>query len=103
MADPDEDSSVRVRIRGRELSLALSEEQALRLKGVAHTIWHEPFTMRVWSELGFFLLSAGLAEPGRSDCAGTWVPGREGQLARWRFQPMGVSATCCGGCARTPA
>lgn len=64
MADPDEDSSVRVRIRGRELSLALSEEQALRLKGVAHTIWHEPFTMRVWSELGFFLLSAGLAGVG---------------------------------------
>ena len=59
-----EDSSVRVRIRGREMSLALSEEQAARAKALARRILHEPFTMRVWSELAFFLLSSALAGVG---------------------------------------
>jgi signal transduction histidine kinase len=56
-----EDSSVRVRFRGRELSLALTEEQTHRAKAVARTILHEPFTKRVWNELGFFLLGSALA------------------------------------------
>ncbi len=59
-----EDSSVRVRIRGRELSLAMTEEQADRIKVLAQRIVHEPFTMRVWSELAFFLLSSALAAVG---------------------------------------
>jgi signal transduction histidine kinase len=59
--DSNEDSIVRVRIRGRELSLALTEEQAVRLRAFFRTVLHEPFTIRPWSELGFFLLSAGLA------------------------------------------
>ena len=62
-----EDSSVRVRIRGRELSLAVTEEQADRIKVLAQRIVHEPFTMRVWSELAFFLLSSALA------AVGVWV------------------------------
>jgi signal transduction histidine kinase len=59
-----EDSSVRVRIRGRELSLAMTEDQTLRMKAIARTILHEPFTKRVWAELGFFLLGSALAGAG---------------------------------------
>ncbi len=62
--DQSEDSGVRVRIRGREMSLALSEEQAERARVLAHGILHEPFTKRVWSELAFFLLSSALAGVG---------------------------------------
>jgi signal transduction histidine kinase len=62
--DESEDSSVRVRIRGRELSLAMTEDQTLRMKAIARTILHEPFTKRVWSELGFFLLGSTLAGAG---------------------------------------
>ena len=62
--DPSEDSGVRVRIRGRELSFAMTEDQAVRVKALARTILHEPFTKRVWSELGFFLLGSALAGAG---------------------------------------
>jgi signal transduction histidine kinase len=62
--DQAEDSGVRVRIRGREMSLGLSEEQAERAKVLARRILHEPFTKRVWSELAFFLLSSALAGVG---------------------------------------
>ena len=62
--DPAEDSGVRVRIGGREMSLALSEEQAERAKVLARRILHEPFTKRVWSELAFFLLGSALAGVG---------------------------------------
>jgi signal transduction histidine kinase len=62
--DQGDDSSVRVRIRGRELSLAMTEEQVLRLKAIARTVAHEPFTKRVWGELGFFLLGSALAGAG---------------------------------------
>lgn len=60
----DDDSSVRVRIRGRELSLAMTEEQADRIKVVAERILHEPFTKRVWTELAFFVLGSMLAGVG---------------------------------------
>ncbi|HEY5384307.1 MAG TPA: sensor domain-containing protein [Acidimicrobiales bacterium] len=69
--DESEDSSVRVRIRGRELSLAMTEDQTLRMKAIARTILHEPFTKRVWSELGFFLLGSALAGAGLFFVAGT--------------------------------
>jgi signal transduction histidine kinase len=59
-----DDSGVRVRIRGREVGLALSEEQAERVRVLARRILHEPFTKRVWSELAFFLLSSALAGVG---------------------------------------
>jgi len=74
-ADESEDSGVRVRIRGRELSLAMTEEQALRLKGIARTALHEPFTRRVWAELGFFLLGSALAGVGLFFVAWTMVAG----------------------------
>ena len=62
--DAGEDSGVRVRIRGRELSLAMTEEQTVRMKAIATTIVHEPFTKRVWAEFGFFLLGCALAGAG---------------------------------------
>ncbi len=73
--DQGEDSSVRVRIRGRELSLAMTEEQATRVKALARTVFHEPFTMRVWSELAFFLLSSALAGVGLFFVASTMAAG----------------------------
>ena len=62
--DSSEDSGVRVRIRGRELSLAMTDEQTVRMKAIATTILHEPFTKRVWAEFGFFLLGCALAGAG---------------------------------------
>ncbi len=73
--DQPEDSSVRVRIRGRELSLAMTEEQAVRARQLAHHVLHEPFTKRVWSELAFFLLSSALAGAGLRFVAVTMVAG----------------------------
>jgi signal transduction histidine kinase len=73
--DQGEDSSVRVRIRGRELSLALTEQQADRARALARRILHEPFTKRVWSELAFFLLSSALAGVGLLFVSVTMVTG----------------------------
>ncbi len=73
--DRAEDSGVRVRVRGRELSLGLTEEQAVRAKALASRILHEPFTKRVWSELAFFLLSSALAGVGLLFVSVTGVAG----------------------------
>jgi signal transduction histidine kinase len=73
--DEPEDSSVRVRIRGRELSFALTEQQADKARELAHSVLHEPFTKRVWSELAFFLLSAALAGAGLAFVSFTMVAG----------------------------
>jgi signal transduction histidine kinase len=58
---PAKDSEVRVRVRGRELSLGFNEEQADRARTFARTVLHEPFTKRVWAELAYFLLASALA------------------------------------------
>ena len=61
--DPSDDSSVRVRIRGRELSLAMTEEQAAPAEGLAHTVSARALHHTgPWTELAFFLL--GAAWPG---------------------------------------
>ena len=73
--DEPEDSGVRVRIRGRELSFAMTEQQADRARELARTVLHEPFTKRVWSELAFFLLSAALAGVGLAFVSFTMVAG----------------------------
>jgi signal transduction histidine kinase len=73
--DSSEDSSVRVRIRGRELSLAMTEEQTLRMRALAHTVLQEPFTARPWKELAFFLLGAALAGAGLAFVAFTMGAG----------------------------
>jgi signal transduction histidine kinase len=61
MAEQAGDTGVHVRIRGKELSLAISEEHAVFLKSLTQRIGREPFTKRPWSELAFFLVSGGLA------------------------------------------
>jgi signal transduction histidine kinase len=60
-AEQAEDSGLRVRLMGREMSLAVTEEQAARIKAVAQRIWHEPFSRRTWSDLAFYLVSGALA------------------------------------------
>jgi len=64
MVEQAEDSGVHVRIGGKELSLAISEERAVALKSLAQRIAREPFTKRPWAELAFFLVSGGLAGVG---------------------------------------
>ncbi len=61
MVEQAEDTDVRIRVRGREMSVAITEEQVELLKGVGSRILREPFTKRPWSELAFFFLSGGLA------------------------------------------
>ncbi len=58
---PAKDSGVRVRLRGRELSLGFNEEQADQARTVARIVLHEPFTKKVWAELAYFVLASGLA------------------------------------------
>jgi hypothetical protein len=70
-----EDSGVRVRIRGRELSLAMTEQQVARAKELARNVLHEPFTKRVWSELAFFLLGSALAGAGLAIVSFTMAAG----------------------------
>ncbi len=62
--DQSDDSGVRVRIWGRELSFAMTEEQTQRVKDLSRRVLHEPFTKRAWSELAFFILSGALAGAG---------------------------------------
>jgi len=61
MVEQTEDSEVRVRLGSREMSLAVSEAQMTATKALARRILREPFTKRPWSELGFFIVSGGLA------------------------------------------
>jgi len=61
MVEPTDDTGVHVRVRGRELSLALSEEHAVALRSLAQRAAREPFTKRPWEELAFFVVSGGLA------------------------------------------
>ncbi len=75
MVEQAEESGVRVRMMGREVSLAVSEEQAARIRAISRRILHEPFTKRVWSELAFFLVSGGLAGIGLAFVGVTMVAG----------------------------
>jgi signal transduction histidine kinase len=68
---PAKDSEVRVRLRGRELSLGFNEEQAERTRDVARTVLHEPFTKKVWAELAYFVLASGIAGVGLAVVAWT--------------------------------
>jgi signal transduction histidine kinase len=61
MVEPTDDTGVHVRVGGRELSLAISEEHAVALRSLAQRIVREPFTKRPWAELAFFVVSGGLA------------------------------------------
>lgn len=61
MVEQPEDSEVRVRLRGKEVSLVVTHEQAAAARAVARRIVREPFTQRPWSELAFYFVSGGLA------------------------------------------
>ncbi len=61
MVEQAESSEVRVRLGGREMSLAITHEQAAAAKALARRIAREPFTRRAWHELAFSLVSGGLA------------------------------------------
>jgi signal transduction histidine kinase len=61
MVEQAESSEVRVRFAGREMSLAITHEQAAAAKALARRIAREPFTRRAWHELAFSLVSGGLA------------------------------------------
>ena len=62
----------RVRFRGRELSFAISEEQATRR--LAQRILREPFTKRPWTELAFFLLRVAWPGSAWPSSASPWSP-----------------------------
>jgi signal transduction histidine kinase len=51
-------------VRGKEMSLSLTEEQVAQIRAIARMVWREPFTARPWSELGYYLLSGSLAVVG---------------------------------------
>ena len=64
MVPQTENDEVRVRVRDKEMSLSLTEEQVAQVRTIAGRVWREPFTARPWSELGYYLLSGGLAAVG---------------------------------------
>ncbi len=73
MVEQAEDSGLRVRLGGREISL--SEEHMTAAKTLARRILREPFTKRPWAELAFYVLSGGLAAVGLGFVGFTMVAG----------------------------
>ncbi len=75
MVEQAEDSGVHVRLWGRELSLAVTDEQVAAAKSVSRQILREPFTKRPWAELAFYAVSGGLAVVGLAFVGATMVTG----------------------------
>ncbi len=75
MVEQAEDSEVRVRLGGREMSLAVSEAQVTAAKALVRRILREPFTKRPWTELAYFLIAGGLAGVGFAFVGVTMVAG----------------------------
>ncbi len=76
MVDQAEDNGVRVRVRGREMSVAITEEQVETAQARRRArIVREPFTIRPWSELAFYLVSGGLAAVGLAFVGATMATG----------------------------
>ena len=75
MVEQAEDNDVRVRVRGREMSVAITEEQVEAVKRVARRIVREPFTRRPWTELAFYLVSGGFAGVGLAFVGATMATG----------------------------
>jgi len=75
MVEQAEDSEVRVRLGGREMSLAVSEAQLTAAKALVRRILREPFTKRPWTELAYFLIAGGLAGVGFAFVGVTMVAG----------------------------
>ncbi len=66
---------MRISVRGREMSVAITEEQVEAVKGIARRILREPFTRRPWAELAFYLVSGGLAAVGLAFVGATMATG----------------------------
>src|ERR1700733_7930734 len=75
MVEQAEDTGVHVRLWGRELSLAVTDEQMATAKSVSRQILREPFTKRPWAELAFYVVSGGLACAGLAFVGATMVLG----------------------------
>ena len=74
-AEPPEGNGVRVRVGGREMSLAISEEHALRARALLNRVAREPFTKRVWAELAYFVVAGALTGVGLAFVALTMATG----------------------------
>jgi len=66
---------VRLRVGGREMSVAISDEHALRLRALMNRVWREPFTKRVWAELAYFVVAGALTAVGLAFVAITMATG----------------------------
>jgi signal transduction histidine kinase len=70
-----EESETPARPEGQRTSLPITEEQVARMKELARLIVREPFTKRPWAELGFFVVSGGLAGVGLAFVGVTMIIG----------------------------
>ena len=57
------------------MSFAVNEERTAQAKALARTIFREPFTKRVWTELAYFVLASVLAAVGFAVVGSTMVVG----------------------------
>jgi signal transduction histidine kinase len=100
MVQQTENDEVRVRVRGKEMSLSLTEEQVAQVRAIARRIWREPFTARPWSELGFYLLSGGLAAAGLAFIGVTMVLGTVLAITFFGLALLAVSLRSARGLGR---
>jgi signal transduction histidine kinase len=100
MEQQTENDEVRVRVRGKEMSLSLTEEQVAQVRAIARRIWREPFTARPWSELGFYLLSGGLALAGLAFIGVTMVLGTVLAITFFGLALLAVSLRSARGLGR---
>jgi signal transduction histidine kinase len=70
-----EEHEVGVHLGGNGMAFSVSQEQVTAAKELARRILREPFTRRPWAELGFYLVSGGLAVAGAAFVGVTMVAG----------------------------
>jgi signal transduction histidine kinase len=100
MVQQTEDEKVGVRVRGKEMSLSLTEEQVAQVRTIAGRVWREPFTARPWSELGFYLLSGGLAAVGLAFIGVTMVLGAALAITFFGLALLAISLRSARGLGR---
>jgi signal transduction histidine kinase len=100
MVQHTENDEVGVRVRGKEMSLSLTEEQMAQVRTLARRVWREPFTARPWSELGFYLLSGGLAVAGLAFIGVTMVLGTVLAITFFGLALLAVSLRSARGLGR---
>ena len=100
MVPQTENDEVRVRVRGKEMSLSLTEEQVTQIRTLAGRVWREPFTARPWSELGFYLLAGGLAAAGLAFIGVTMVLGAALAITFFGLALLAISLRSARGLGR---